>query len=170
MSESQSEHGKPTEGMCCLCTMEDITEEDKNYVEYCVYPSMKWKPAQFEQSVVEHLLNSQFQQYIDRVKKTDCQAELRRLLAKGPPIYVSDEHGFPLEEGDEYVCKLWYASNDEEISSKLTGAKEGEERQTLWDELNQFIIVEGKEEEDEDDDADSETNASLAEKVQEVHM
>jgi hypothetical protein len=26
-----SEHGKPTDGMCCLCTMEDITEEDGNY-------------------------------------------------------------------------------------------------------------------------------------------
>jgi hypothetical protein len=28
---SESEHGKPTDGMMCLCTMEDITEEDKNY-------------------------------------------------------------------------------------------------------------------------------------------
>mmetsp|Transcript_111332 Transcript_111332/g.227996 ORF Transcript_111332/g.227996 Transcript_111332/m.227996 type:complete len:87 (+) Transcript_111332:25-285(+) len=24
-------HGKPTEGMCCFCNMEDITEEDGNY-------------------------------------------------------------------------------------------------------------------------------------------
>lgn len=28
-----SEHGKPKNGMCCLCTMEDITEEDGNYGE-----------------------------------------------------------------------------------------------------------------------------------------
>ncbi len=27
------QHGKPYEGMCCLCTMEDITEEDGNYGE-----------------------------------------------------------------------------------------------------------------------------------------
>lgn len=27
------QHGEPTEGMCCLCTMEDITIEDKNYGE-----------------------------------------------------------------------------------------------------------------------------------------
>lgn len=35
MAESNEEyqHGKPTEGMCCLCTMEDITEEDQNYGE-----------------------------------------------------------------------------------------------------------------------------------------
>ena len=30
-SSTDYEHGKPTEGMCCLCTMEDITEEDQNY-------------------------------------------------------------------------------------------------------------------------------------------
>jgi len=27
------QHGEPTEGMCCLCTMEDITIEVKNYGE-----------------------------------------------------------------------------------------------------------------------------------------
>ena len=27
------QHGKPCVGMCCLCTMEDITEEDGNYGE-----------------------------------------------------------------------------------------------------------------------------------------
>ena len=34
MSESKpDQHGEPAEGMCCLCTMEDITVEDKNYGE-----------------------------------------------------------------------------------------------------------------------------------------
>ena len=31
--EDQYQHGKPYEGMCCACTMEDITEEDGNYGE-----------------------------------------------------------------------------------------------------------------------------------------
>lgn len=31
MSENTSKHGEPTDGMMCLCTMEDITNEDKNY-------------------------------------------------------------------------------------------------------------------------------------------
>ena len=35
--------------------------------------------------------------------------------------------------------------------SKLKGAPEGPERQKLWDELQKFIIVEGKEEGDDDD-------------------
>lgn len=29
--EDQHVHGKPYDGMCCLCTMEDITLEDGNY-------------------------------------------------------------------------------------------------------------------------------------------
>mmetsp|Transcript_32150 Transcript_32150/g.58919 ORF Transcript_32150/g.58919 Transcript_32150/m.58919 type:complete len:160 (+) Transcript_32150:210-689(+) len=154
MSEDDAyEHGSPTDGMCCLCTMEDITDEDENYVEYQSFPSMKWKPAQFELCVVQQLLDSQFEQYIDRVKKTDCQAELRRLLKTGPPIYVSDKHAFPLddENNDTHVCKLWYALDGKERSGKLKGALEGDERDALWEELKEFIIEEGKEEGDDDD-------------------
>eukprot|EP00551_Chaetoceros_affinis_P003130 CAMPEP_0203642234 /NCGR_PEP_ID=MMETSP0088-20131115/7597_1 /ASSEMBLY_ACC=CAM_ASM_001087 /TAXON_ID=426623 /ORGANISM="Chaetoceros affinis, Strain CCMP159" /LENGTH=129 /DNA_ID=CAMNT_0050497981 /DNA_START=85 /DNA_END=474 /DNA_ORIENTATION=- len=129
--------------------MEDINEESRNYVEYQCYPSMKWKPALFEQSVVENLLESQFDQYIGRVKKTDCQAELRRLLEKGPPIYIYDKHGLALDDDDEYVIKLWYASDGEERSAKLKNAVEGKEREDLWKSLNEFLIEEGKEEGDE---------------------
>jgi hypothetical protein len=151
-NRNENDHQKPKEGMVCLVTYEDITEE--NYVEYQVYPSLKWKPALFEQCVVEQMLNDMFQQYIDRVKKTDCQAELRRLLEKGPPIYISDEHGLPLEEGEEHIIRLWFSSDNIIRSAKLNGSKEGEERQLLWDELNQFIVV--------DDDND---NGELDEKM-----
>jgi len=180
-----NQHEKPVSSMMCLCTMEDITEEDGNYVEYQCYPSMEWKPAQFELSVVQQvcacihfilfcdhssslslfaplfsrfvtnyfssllykkLLDSQFETYLDRVKKTNCQAELRRLLAAGPPIYLSDKHGLPLDdECDEYVINLWYACDGKERSAKLKGALEGVEREELSQSLKRFIIVEGKE-------------------------
>jgi hypothetical protein len=62
MSDQQQElehpstpHGKPEEGMCCLCTMEDITEKDGNYVEYQSFPSMVWKPAFFEKEIVQQV-------------------------------------------------------------------------------------------------------------------
>jgi hypothetical protein len=97
-------------------------------------------------------LDSQFEQYISRVKTTDCQAELRRLLKTGPPIYVSDKHAFPLdEENDTHVCRLWFASDGQERSAKLRGAVEGAERDALWKELNEFIIEVGKEEGDDDE-------------------
>jgi hypothetical protein len=37
-----SEHGEPTEGMCCLCNMEDITKEDGNYGEYVFALTRFW--------------------------------------------------------------------------------------------------------------------------------
>jgi hypothetical protein len=135
-------------------------------VEYQVYPSMKWKPCLYEQCIVEKLLLEQFNDYITRVKETDCQAELRRLLAKGPPIYLSDEHALPLDKNDnnnanddvQYVCNLWLASDNRVVSAKLQGALEGQEREDLWNELRQFIIQEGKEKGDDDDDEEGDGN------------
>jgi hypothetical protein len=124
-------------------------------VEYQGYPSLQWRPALFEQAAVEQLLADQFHQFVERVKTTDCQAELRRLLDTGPPCFVSDPNGFPLVEGDTHVLRLWYASDNQERSAKLAGAVEGEEREALWTELKAFLIVEGKEEGDDDDDGDN---------------
>eukprot|EP00934_Nitzschia_sp_Nitz4_P005636 Nitzschia sp. Nitz4//NODE_293_length_29386_cov_71.949235//6647//7198//NITZ4_additional_000033-RA//1//CDS//3329531821//5626//frame0 len=149
---SATQHGPPPEGLECLATMEDITLEDGNYVEYQTYPSMKWYPAKYEQSVVEKLQREQFHTFVKKVKETDCQAELRRLLTKGPPIYLEDAHAMPLEEADDtHIVTLWFSSDNQERSAKLDGAVEGEQRDKLWEELKQFIIVEGQEPGDEDD-------------------
>jgi hypothetical protein len=117
---------------------------------------MKWSPAMYEQSVIVQLVETQFHYFVERVKTTDCQAELRRLLSAGPPIWVVDKHAMPLPEGDTHIVKLWYHSDKQERTAKLDGAVEGEERQALWDELKQFIIVEGKEKGDDDDKAEGE--------------
>ena len=138
---------------------------------------MLWYPCRYEQSVVEHLLKTQFHDFIERVKTTDCQAELRRLLQNGPPVYISDKNALPVvvesdvvvdrdeeevgkdedkdksdtqSQSQSYICNLWYASNpDQEISSKLHGAVEGEDRDNLWTELKEFLVEEGKEPGDE---------------------
>jgi len=140
--------------------MEDISMEDGNYVEYQCYPSLRWKPALYEQAVIEKLLSEQFHQFVNRVKTTDCQAELRRLLAKGPPVYLSDEHALPLEDGDTYVVKLWFASDNLERLAKLEGAVEGDDREKLWNELREFIIVEGKEEGDDDEEEENKNSVA----------
>jgi len=94
---------------------------------------------------------------MERVKTTDCQAELKRLLATGPPIYISDKHALPLDEGDTHVVNIWFASTGKEQSAKLHGAVEGREREELWESLKSFIIVQGKEEGD-DDENEEESN------------
>ncbi|KAG9413576.1 hypothetical protein AC1031_012800 [Aphanomyces cochlioides] len=142
-----SVHQAPTEGMECLATMEDITEE--TYVEYQTYPSMEWHPSQFCADVVLQLLDSQFSTFMKKVQEPDCKAELRRLLAKGPPVWIEDKYGFPLpENGDTHIVALWFSSTKEERSAKLTGAVEGEEREKLWSELKELLnaIEDDKEE------------------------
>lgn len=123
---------------------------------------MTWHPCFYERSVVEHLLKTQFGAFLERVKKTDCQAELRRLLKDGPPIWLSDQHALPLpgakdeEETetpkDTHVCALWYAGDNVEVSAKLEGAVEGDDRESLWNELRRFLVEEGKEPGDDGDD------------------
>ncbi|GMI04290.1 hypothetical protein TrVE_jg1525 [Triparma verrucosa] len=155
MSEDLSDptvaHGKPTPDMCCLCSYEDITEEDGNYVEYMSSPSLTWSPSLFELPMITHLLSTQFSTYMSRVKSTDCQAELRRLLASGPPVWVSDKTALPLPEGDTHVERLWYAKDGKERSARLVGSVVGEERERLIEELRKFVVVEGKEEGDEEE-------------------
>lgn len=141
-------HGKPAEGMECLATMEDISEAEGNYCEYQTAPSGAWHPSLFAADVVQQLLATQFHAYMKAVQQPDCKAELRRLVAKGPPIWVEDKHALALPEGDTHVCQLWFAKDDQEQSAKLDGALEGVERETLWAELRQLLeaMEEDKEE------------------------
>jgi hypothetical protein len=126
-------------------------------VEYQSYPSLQWHPCLFEQSVVLQLQQTQYTNYLEKVKSTTCQAELRRLLQSGPPIYVSDPMGFPMAvntdgNGDTYVGRLWFASDNKERSAKLQDALEGEARQELWNELKRFLVVKAETNESDDDD------------------
>jgi hypothetical protein len=137
--------------------MEDITVEDKNYVEYQTSPSNTWHPALFEQCAITQILDTQFGAYMDRVKKTDCQAELRRLLAKGPPIYIEDKNALPLPDGDTHVSTLWFMEDGEERPAVLKGAVIGEEREVLWEELRSFLTTEKDEDEKESEEKDGES-------------
>lgn len=85
LKSSGYEHGKPTAGMECLCSMEDITEEAGNYCEFQSSPSMRWSPALFSSDVIRSLVLRQFEDYVTGVRKADCAADLkRRIGAFGP--------------------------------------------------------------------------------------
>lgn len=141
-------HGTPRAGLECMATMEDITEEEGNYCEYQTSPSGAWHPAQFAAEVVQQLLDTQFHTFMKKVQEADCKAELRRLVAKGPPVWLEDKHALPVPEGDSHICQVWFAQDDVEKSAKLEGALEGDARQTLWEELRQLLeaMEEDKEE------------------------
>ena len=132
-------HGKPAEGMECLAMFEPIDET--NYVEYQAAPSGKWRPCLYGAEMIEGLRTSQYKNYMERIQKSDCKAEMKRLMESGPPVWVTDKHACPLEEGETHVCKLWFMSDNREVSAMLEGACDGEERQKLWDELKSVHAV-----------------------------
>ena len=70
-------------------------------------------------------LKGQYTSYMERMQKTDCKAEMKRLLEAGPPIWISDKHALPLKDGETHVCKLWFSAEEgggEEVSGMLEGA------------------------------------------------
>ena len=72
------------------------------------------------------------------MQQADCQAALKRVLEAGPPLYVKDAHGLPLEDGETHVCALWFQTDKLERSSRLEGAPADDAaRQTQWDELRE---------------------------------
>ena len=153
--------------MECLVTYDDI--DSSNYVEYTVSTAPTvWVPCAFEQMAVEQLLSTQFDKWLKDVNTTDCQVSLKRLLAAGPPVFISDKMGFPEACNEEkekdgsaegkHVEKLWYMSEpDQERSAVLKNALTGEARDKKWMELK---ILHGFDEEDvEDEDEIKKTEA-----------
>ena len=68
-------HGKPAEGMECLAMFEPIDET--NYVEYQAAPTGKWRPCLYGAEMIEGLRTSQYKNYMERIQKSDCKAEMR---------------------------------------------------------------------------------------------
>lgn len=132
-------HGTPAESLECMATMDDITIDDGNYCEFQTSPSGLWHPALFCADVVEQLLTTQFHTYMKKVQEADCKAELRRLVAKGPPIWLEDKHALPVPEEDSHIIQVWFAKKNVERSAKLDGALEGSARDLLWIELRQLL-------------------------------
>ena len=142
---SSSEHSAPADGLECMATMEDITLDDGNYCEYQTAPSMKWHPSLYSSEVVRRLINTQFPEYVSGVRKADCEADLKRRIGKGPPIWVEDKHAMPVPEEDTHICRVWFSGDGKEYSAKLRGALEGAERDALWEELKNFLPPAGSE-------------------------
>jgi hypothetical protein len=88
-------HQSPA-GECVVC-YEDLTAD--NYVEYRVGPTAPWLPAKFCQECLQTVLDTKFEAYMTGVASSTCEAELRRYMLKGPPIYIEDPTGFPVADG-----------------------------------------------------------------------
>uniref|UniRef100_A0A7S3LSW9 Uncharacterized protein n=1 Tax=Aplanochytrium stocchinoi TaxID=215587 RepID=A0A7S3LSW9_9STRA len=120
----------------CMATWEELSLEDGNYCEYRTQPSGSWHASKFSAGIVRKLLKESFQTYLTNVEKAtkDCAAAVRRLVLKGPPIYLEDKNALPLpENGDTHIDLLWFSDDKKYASAVLVGALQGEEREKLWE-------------------------------------
>ena len=133
-----TDHKKnPPNDLTCACCWDDINTE--NYVEYKSDETSDWMTSLYCSVCIDHLLNTQWEIYVNTLAKTTCKAEQRRMLTKGPPINIGDQKALPCPNDGE-VYKLWYMVSSEEKSAKLKGSLVGEERQKYWDEQKLFYI------------------------------
>ena len=124
MSNNTS-HNKFPENLAltCQCCWDDI--DNTNYVEYLPYDSIQWLSSGYCMNCCDHLLSTQYELYVNSLAKTTCKAEQRRLIQRGPPINLKDSKALPCPD-DKEVYMLWYISDEQERSAKLTGSLTGE--------------------------------------------
>mmetsp|Transcript_26531 Transcript_26531/g.25388 ORF Transcript_26531/g.25388 Transcript_26531/m.25388 type:complete len:160 (-) Transcript_26531:56-535(-) len=156
LNSSSSKHNLPADGGSCMCCWDDL--EASTYVEYLSSSESEWLPSGYCNVCIEMIQKTQWSTYTTALEKTTCKAEQRRLLAKGPPINVSDTKALPCPDGGE-VHTLWYMSDGLERSAKLEGSLTGEDRQKYWDEQASFYIAE-----EVDDEGDEKKDEISAEK------
>eukprot|EP00042_Codosiga_hollandica_P020969 m.70479 g.70479 ORF g.70479 m.70479 type:complete len:149 (-) comp50141_c0_seq1:124-570(-) len=131
---ASSAHAEPSGA--CMCCYDDL--EAGNYVEYNTSDASPWLPSKYCSVCLQMLMDSKFESYVSAVAKSTCEAELRRLMLKGPPVWIDDPIGLPVGEG-EHVHSLWFSEDNSIRSAKVKGALEGDARQKLWDEQKEFL-------------------------------
>ena len=95
-----------------------------------------WFDANFCSTCILYMRDTQYSNYIEKVRTTDCKSELTRLLEQGPPIWLFDSKMFPEVSESEHVSELQYDGTV--VSAKLIGAMEGDERTKVLEELRQL--------------------------------
>ncbi|EZG67838.1 hypothetical protein GNI_066000, partial [Gregarina niphandrodes] len=90
---------------------------------------------------VMQLKATQYNKFVNDCVNSSCERSMRRLMESGPPIYLHDEHGFPLAKDFSPVWLKYKDINNETIveTSRLTNAPIGDERLAVWNELKQFV-------------------------------
>lgn len=142
------ENSDSIEKECIICC-DDLDEH--TLLQYRKNNSDTWFNTNVCSNCVLYMKDTQFSNYVEKVKMTDCKKELKQLLDKGPPIWTSDPNIFDQvnyepdqielegqgqQEQQEHVVELKY--NGVIMSAKLTGALEGNERLELWNNLKKM--------------------------------
>lgn len=116
--------------LCALC-FDDITPE--TFVTYQQDTNQEWKPFAYCKECLLLLMESQWNTYIDGLKKADCEATLKKLIERGPPDHFRDpriENGLSLSL---FMC------DSNIISGKLQKPLDEEKMNSFDDKLKEIL-------------------------------
>lgn len=117
---------------CAVC-YDDIDES--NFVLYRMIKddndndNKNWQPLMGCKLCVETFLSTQWNNYLERIKKADCAAEMRGLLKNGPPINLRCSDFIQDIDPTSEFHELYIDGKIQ--SAKLNGSLIGEERDLL---------------------------------------
>ena len=141
--ESDNDSTSELENISCLICFDDLTEDD--IVLYKISSDIEYIRSDCCKSCVKHLIENSWDVYIDRIKKAECEAEMKRLIEYGPPVnlrcmsimtnYNNNEKIKP----DEEFESLYF---DNQIqSAKLIGSLDFDSNErNLWIQEQQQVL------------------------------
>ena len=72
--------------MDCTCCFEKILEQ----VKYRDKENGEWKDCFYCKDCIQHMLNTQFLNYVEKIKNETCKKTLETLIQLGPPTKFRD--------------------------------------------------------------------------------
>ena len=72
--------------MECSCCFGDIEE----IIKYRDKKDGEWKECIYCKDCIEYMLETQFNNYVEKIKSETCKVALERLIKMGPPLKFTD--------------------------------------------------------------------------------
>ena len=117
---------------CSLC-FDDISSETFVKYQQEQKQNQEWKPFAYCKECLGLLMESQWNTYIDGLRKADCEATLKKLIERGPPTHFRD----PRIENGSYLVS--FMCNSDIISGKLQGPLDEEKMNSFNDKLKEIL-------------------------------
>lgn len=114
----------------CQCCYDELNKD--NSAKYTDKKGGDKMDSIFCRECIEIVLDTQWNTYVNLIKKADCAAALKRAIDIGPPTNLRDPKAFPCDNKSKEVYTFYYGKRKK--SAKLKGSLEGEERMKWWNE------------------------------------
>lgn len=116
----------------CISCLDSIQET--NY--YRTSDDSEWIITPYCTECISWMIENQWDDYVETIKKETCKKTLRRMLEKGPPLYVKEPITMPCDNHDGiYQFKL----DGEIVSGELKDHYVGDQLEKYRKELLEYL-------------------------------